>query len=949
VRTTGVRLIAEYSVFKRGFADAKKDVKDFKDEVDKLDGSGRKAGEGLDKASLAANKVGQDLGQTATAGRQASASLDNVGKSASGMGAEFAKAGKASRGELDQMRQRIAEVDRQIAVTKRNLSGFAAALSGGNRDAGLLKAFSGEQKNLSLLKNIKSALPDPSEFAKEGAKDGEGFWIGFMKIPKPVAAGLAVALAPALPMLGAAISGAVLGAGGVGGVAGGLYLASKDSRVRSAASALATDLSNRLQLASGGFVDAAIAGLNDLRRVASTINFEGLLGDASKFVGPLERGVAVAAQRIAAGLQKAFSQSAPVMDAWARTIANVGGAIGDMFQQLSAQSSGSAAGVNELTDALVGFVQGTSTFLAGLAQLEGGLHSADQGIDKARYSVEDFIDKLMGGNSALDLTADGYKRGSEAADLYRKGVIGAAGSVNDYSHYLREQSAAQDNATTAAAAGSGALLSFDDRMQAATAATKAFSDAIHSAFSDQLQLDQATLALANGAKTLRDELTHGTRTLSLNSAEGRANRGAVLQQLAAIEALRQARFNETGSVQQADAEYKRNFDALRRSMLQAGFTKREVDALIGSYKKVPGKVNTVIGTPGLPQSDAGIKNYGKKLDALARTIRTQITVVGKAAAEGQLRSLLIQQQALKKGISVSAATSAFNKNAGDGYGVKGVKGHAAGGYTGPGTKYQPAGVVHAGEFVFSSEATSKIGVPQLDQLHRAARGYAGGGLVLNAPFPVNAAVTKVPSLSEALAVVAAAVPGGGGGPGYKWMERVARAAFPGIGIISDYRPGARTLSGNQSYHAIGRAVDFSPSMPFAEWVNAKYFKRTRELITPWQNLNIHNGARHHYSAAIEAQHSGSNAHDHWAMVHGGLIREPVFGVGASGDTYSFGERGPEWVVPSGMYGGGGGPGTSHITISAPITINGSNLSPQQIAAQVNRQLGALVDQYARTV
>jgi hypothetical protein len=85
------------------------------------------------------------------------------------------------------------------------------------------------------------------------------------------------------------------------------------------------------------------------------------------------------------------------------------------------------------------------------------------------------------------------------------------------------------------------------------------------------------------------------------------------------------------------------------------------------------------------------------------------------------------------------------------------------------------------------------------------------------------------------------------------------------------------------------------------------------------------------------------------MAHGGLIREPVFGVGASGDTYSFGERGPEWVVPSGMDGGGGGPGTSHVTISAPITINGSNLSPQQIAAQVNRQLGALVDQYARTV
>jgi phage-related minor tail protein len=33
-----------------------------------------------------------------------------------------------------------------------------------------------------------------------------------------------------------------------------------------------------------------------------------------------------------------------------------------------------------------------------------------------------------------------------------------------------------------------------------------------------------------------------------------------------------------------------------------------------------------------------------------------------------------------------------------------------GGYTGSGGKYEPAGVVHRGEFVFTKEATSRIGV-----------------------------------------------------------------------------------------------------------------------------------------------------------------------------------------------------------------------------------------------
>ncbi|ADO48131.1 phage tail tape measure protein [[Enterobacter] lignolyticus] len=53
-------------------------------------------------------------------------------------------------------------------------------------------------------------------------------------------------------------------------------------------------------------------------------------------------------------------------------------------------------------------------------------------------------------------------------------------------------------------------------------------------------------------------------------------------------------------------------------------------------------------------------------------------------------------------------------------------GFASGGYTGSGGKYEPAGVVHRGEFVFTKEATSRIGV---GNLYRMMRGYATGGLV----------------------------------------------------------------------------------------------------------------------------------------------------------------------------------------------------------------------------
>ncbi|MDF2809309.1 MAG: hypothetical protein K0S56_340 [Microvirga sp.] len=55
--------------------------------------------------------------------------------------------------------------------------------------------------------------------------------------------------------------------------------------------------------------------------------------------------------------------------------------------------------------------------------------------------------------------------------------------------------------------------------------------------------------------------------------------------------------------------------------------------------------------------------------------------------------------------------------------------YATGGYTGAGGKYDAAGLVHRGEFVFSQEAVRSAGVGNLDALHRGLRGYDAGGAV----------------------------------------------------------------------------------------------------------------------------------------------------------------------------------------------------------------------------
>ncbi|MGP3775209.1 transglycosylase SLT domain-containing protein [Streptomyces sp. SDT5-1] len=61
--------------------------------------------------------------------------------------------------------------------------------------------------------------------------------------------------------------------------------------------------------------------------------------------------------------------------------------------------------------------------------------------------------------------------------------------------------------------------------------------------------------------------------------------------------------------------------------------------------------------------------------------------------------------------------------------IKLGKGWATGGYTGNGSKYTPAGVVHKGEYVLRKEATSRIGLGALHAMNRSGQipGHADGG------------------------------------------------------------------------------------------------------------------------------------------------------------------------------------------------------------------------------
>ncbi|AWN47151.1 hypothetical protein DK419_13190 [Methylobacterium terrae] len=112
-------------------------------------------------------------------------------------------------------------------------------------------------------------------------------------------------------------------------------------------------------------------------------------------------------------------------------------------------------------------------------------------------------------------------------------------------------------------------------------------------------------------------------------------------------------------------------------------------------------------------------------------------------------------------------------------------GFADGGYTGHGGRYEPAGVVHRGEYVFDAPTVSRVGVDALAGLHGHLKGYADGGYVGPASYPMPARSAPAPS--------------GAAGP-----PNITFVTPPGTNLEADGPPQRRA---NGSYEQVLRTVE----------------------------------------------------------------------------------------------------------------------------------------------
>ncbi|SBT64215.1 phage tail tape measure protein, TP901 family, core region [Micromonospora sediminicola] len=232
------------------------------------------------------------------------------------------------------------------------------------------------------------------------------------------------------------------------------------------------------------------------------------------------------------------------------------------------------------------------------------LRGTNTSLDRTRERVEAM-------DSALAQLASGGKADEAAAAFNRLADAAAKDgvSIEELKALFPQYAAALEVAGKASTDAAGGVKQVGGAAGQAADEVQELKEAFDALFKQEMSYDKALLAYKQGIADVKAELRDGTRTLNDNTQAGRDNIAAVLEQVDRIKALRDARLEHGETLDEVNGKYVKDIDGLRRTMLQAGYTKGEVDALIGKYKAVPGEVSTDVSAPGTTKATGQVQDF----------------------------------------------------------------------------------------------------------------------------------------------------------------------------------------------------------------------------------------------------------------------------------------------------------------------------------------------------
>jgi hypothetical protein len=427
----------------------------------------------------------------------------------------------------------LALLDARILATKANVRelGVEFARTGDIIDG---KALAKEESLLRKLERLKKSLSDvvPGEAgggggmpAAGGAAGASGF--GRMSVMNPyVLAGAGTALAVAGPALGAMLAGIIAGAIGTGGVAGGLLMAAKDPRTKSAAVQFGDAITKEFFRGGDAFVGPLQASLHILEQSFLDMRLPETFAKMAPHVTTIAQGFGELGENIMPGLNKAFDRMGPFADAAADGFSDMGYALGQFMDDVTA-SPGAVLGLRVAFDILNGTIIFIGKNIKFLSDAFAGLLTIGAAVGQSP------VWKIL----TFGMSDDVARRWEHYVDELYKAQHGAAG-VGD---------AADD--------GAEGVASFGEAADRAAEATLIFNEALSDSYDAFLDWTGAEIEAEEAIDRLQESFAENGDTMDVTTEAGRENlRNLKDLAEAALEAAR-VKYIETGSVEEANAVY----------------------------------------------------------------------------------------------------------------------------------------------------------------------------------------------------------------------------------------------------------------------------------------------------------------------------------------------------------------------------------------------------------
>lgn len=244
------------------------------------------------------------------------------------------------------------------------------------------------------------------------------------------------------PLIGAGIAGLVVGGLGLGGIVGGVLVASRDARVQSAFTSLKKDLGDSLKIDAAPFVPVVEAGIGSIRTAFHSFDLAGIFKDLAPQVEPVLNGILDLVSSLGESIRNVAAHSGPVMKELGTDFRNLGNTLEAAFNSLTDNSKGEAEALHDLFAVIDGSITTVFDLVNALTEVYGVFHKifADTTLFGFYELMQDHSQAVTGAiheqvgavvdavNSNYDL-AHSSKAAADAAALQAKAVTDTADAL----------------------------------------------------------------------------------------------------------------------------------------------------------------------------------------------------------------------------------------------------------------------------------------------------------------------------------------------------------------------------------------------------------------------------------------------------------------------------------------------------------------------------------------